>query len=188
MHAPAPCPVATIFARRIRPGAEARYEEWLSEVSRVSATFAGSHGTTILKPADGREDYIAITHFDSPENMQAWLDSPERRRCLEQLASIAVVREEVRSLAGLERWFTLPGSGADSQPPRYKTAVLVLLGLYPVVMLLSLVLDPLLAGVPWVLRVLASLAVSVALMVWVVLPVLTRWFSWWLHPDAEEER
>lgn len=178
------CPVATIFARRIQTGAEVAYEAWLSEISRVSAGFRGSHGTTILKPGEGREEYIAISHFDSAENLQVWLDSPERAACLEKLGSIAVEREEIESLAGLERWFTLPGQRGQSQPPAYKTAAMVLLGLYPVVMLLSFVLDPWLVDLPYAVRLLLSLMVSVSLMVWVVLPMLTRWFAWWLHPKT----
>ena len=35
---------------------------------------------------------------------------------------------------------------------------------------------------PGPLRVLVSLIVSVALMVWIVLPRLTQLFSGWLHP------
>jgi hypothetical protein len=82
----------------------------------------------------------------------------------------------------MERWFTLPGRGATRLPPRYKTATLVLLGLYPLVLLLNLVLNPVLSGLPGPLKVLASLVASVAIMVWIVLPWLTRLFSKWLHP------
>ena len=88
------------------------------------------------------------------------------------------------SLAGMERWFTLPDRGATRLPPRYKTATLILLGLYPLVLLLNLVLSPVLVGLPSQLQVLVSLVVSVALMVWIVLPWLTRLFSGWLHPNA----
>ena len=89
------------------------------------------------------------------------------------------------SLAGMERWFTLPDRGATRLPPRYKTATLILLGLYPLVLLLNLVLSPVLVGLPSQLQVLVSLVVSVALMVWIVLPWLTRLFSGWLHPRPE---
>ena len=70
-------------------------------------------------------------------------------------------------------------------PPRYKTASLILLGLYPLVLVLGVVLNPLLAGLPGPLQILISLMVSVAMMVWIVLPGLTRLFSGWLHPQPK---
>ncbi len=180
-----PTPVTTIFAREVRAGFEVRYEEWLAGISRTSSRFMGHQGTTILRPAEGRDEYIAITQFDSAENLELWLRSTERESWLAKLRSIDVCREEVLSLAGMERWFTLPGRGATGLPPRYKTATLVLLGLYPLVLLLSLVLNPVLSGFPRPLKVLASLVVSVAIMVWIVLPWLTRLFSGWLHPRGD---
>ncbi len=185
MRTDSPTPVTTIFAREVRAGFEAQYEDWLAGISRTSSRFTGSQGTTILRPAEGRDEYIAITHFDSAENLELWLRSPERESWLAKLQSIDVCREEVMSLAGMERWFTLPDRGATRLPPRYKTATLVFLGLYPLVLLLDLVLSPVLVGLPGPLQVLVSLVVSVALMVWIVLPWLTRLFSGWLHPRPE---
>lgn len=174
--------VTTIFSREIRPGHEARYEEWLAGISNSSSKFEGNQGTTILRPAEGREQYIAITQFDSAKNLDVWMVSSEREDWLSKLNSIQVCREEVMSLAGVERWFTLPGSAQSQMPPRYKTAALVLLGLYPLVLILNVLLSPLLAGLPVPLQTLCSLILSVSLMVWAVLPALTKLFGRWLHP------
>ena len=182
MRTAPPSPVTTIFAREVRAGFEAQYEEWLAGISQTSSRFTGNQGTTILRPTEGRDEYIAITQFDSAESLELWLRSTERESWLAKLESIDVCREEVLSLAGMERWFTLSGRGATRLPPRYKTATLVLLGLYPLVLLLNLVLNPVLSGLPGPLKVLASLVASVAIMVWIVLPWLTRLFSKWLHP------
>lgn len=178
-------PVTTIFAREIRHGHEARYEGWLAGISSSSSKFTGNQGTTILRPAEGREQYIAITQFDSAANLESWMQSSERETWLSKLESIKICREEVVSLAGVERWFTLPGSGQSRMPPRYKTAALVFLGLYPLVLILDVVLGPLLAGLPGALQTLCSLVVSVSLMVWAVLPALTKLFAGWLHPHKK---
>lgn len=174
--------VTTIFAREIRTGHEDRYEQWLAGISSSSAKFVGSQGTTILRPAEGREQYIAITQFDSAANLEVWMESSERETWLSKLESINVCQEDVMSLAGVERWFTLPGTAQRKMPPRYKTAALVFLGLYPLVLLLDVVLGPLLSGLPAPLRTFISLVVSVSLMVWAVLPALTKLFAGWLHP------
>lgn len=174
-----PCPVATIFARRVRAGSEAAYEEWLAGINHAAAQYRGNLGTTILRPSDARADYVAITHFDSDAHMREWLDSEERAAWLAKLAPIAIEHEEIQSLAGMERWFTLPHHGS-APPPRYKTAVLVMVGLYPTVLLLQALLGPLLASWPAALSQFVSLLCGVALMTWVVSPFLSRVFARWL--------
>ena len=177
-----PSPVTTMFARKVRAGFEAQYEEWLTGISQAASVFPGNQGTTILQPGEGRDEYIAITQFDSAENLERWLCSSERSSWLEKLESITLDHEEVTSLTGMERWFTLPNRAVTQPPPRYKTAILVLTGLYPVVLLLDPVLKPLLADLPKPFAVLLSLIVSVAIMVWIVMPQLTRLLFPWLYP------
>ncbi len=202
-------PVTAIFARRVRAGSESRYEEWLAGIAQAAARVPGSLGTTILRPGDaprrGKRDgpgdgqsdgegdaradganaaggeYVAITQFDGAPALDAWLGSAERALWMSRLDAIDVCREDVTTLAGMERWFTLARNDR-ALPPRYKTAALVLLGLYPLVLALDVLLGPLLSGLPRPVALLVSLVVSVSIMVWWVLPWLTRVFARWLRP------
>lgn len=180
-----PCPVTTVFARRVRPGFEAQYEEWLKGITRSSAGYPGSQGTTILRPGSDRTEYIAISQFDSAQHLERWMVSDERAQWLAKLESITLDSEEVSSLTGMERWFTLPDRAVSQAPPKYKSAILVLIGLYPLVLFLTPVLQTVIGAWPNALRVLVSLVVSIALMVWVVMPQLTRLLFGWLYPEEQ---
>lgn len=179
-----PCPVSTIFARRVRPGAEERYEEWLHGIHEAASGFPGAQGITVLRPGEGRAEYIAIVQFDEPANLERWMESPERAAWLAKLDDLTLDAGEVATMTGMERWFTLPDRSVTQAPPRYKTAILVLLGLYPLVLLLNPVLRPLIGDWPTAPRTLVSLVISIALMVWVVMPRLTRLFFGWLYPGT----
>lgn len=181
MNGASQAPLATVFRRRVRVGFEARYEEWLAGIARAAARSPGNQGTTILRPSEEAGEYVAITQFDSAESLGAWLESTDRASWLSRLEAIDVCRENVVTLAGMERWLTLP-PGRPDLPPRYKTAALVLLGLYPLLLVLDVVLGPRLAELPRPVGLLASLLVSVSIMVGFVLPWLTRVFGGWLHP------
>ena len=183
-----PSPVTTIFARRVRPGFERQYEEWLGGITRTLAQFPGNQGSTILRPGAGRTEYIAIVQFDSAENLERWLVSEERADWLAKLESITLDSEEVSSLTGMERWFTLPDRSVTQAPPKYKSATLLLLGLYPLVLVLSPLLQPLIGSWPSALQILVSLVVSIPLMVWIVMPQLTRLFFGWLYPEHKPSR
>ena len=179
----AQAPVTTVFRRTIRAGYEERYENWLSGIARTAARFPGSQGTTVLRPTGEGSEYVVLTQFESAESLEAWRSSPERGAWISRLRANEVCDEDVSTLAGLERWFALaPGSRA--RPPRHKTAALILLGLYPLVLVLDVVLAPLLSGLPRPVGLLASLLVSVSAMVGFVLPWLTRVFAGWLHPTG----
>ncbi len=183
-----PCPVTTMFARRVRPGFESQYEEWLAGITRTADGFPGNQGSTILRPGAGRTEYVAIIQFDSAQNLERWLVSGERADWLTKLESITLDSEEVSSLTGMERWFTLPDRSVTQAPPKYKSAILVLLGLYPLVLLLNPLLRLLIGSWPAALLMLVSLVVSVPLMVWVVMPLLTRLFFRWLYPEHKPSR
>lgn len=177
-----PCPVTTIFSRRVRPGAEAQYEEWLGGIVRASAAFPGNQGTTVLRPTATRPEFTAIVQFDSAANLERWMNSDEREEWLAKLDTICLESEDVSSMTGMERWFTLPDRAVTQAPPKHKMAVLIGLGLYPVLLALTSLLQPLTAPWPPALRILVTLSISVPLMVWVVIPQLTRLFFGWLHP------
>ncbi len=180
MNGASQAPVTTVFKRRVRAGSEARYEDWLTGIAKAAARVPGSQGTTILRPNEGESEYVAITQFESTASLEAWLGSADRESWMSRLRAIDICHEEVSTLSGMARWFTLPHR-ARALPPRYKRAALVLLGLYPLVLLLDAVLGPLLSGLPRPVGVLASLLVSVPIMVWGVMPGLTRVFGGWLR-------
>ena len=176
--------VATLFSRRVRPGYEEQYESWLAGIAEASGAFPGSRGTTIVRPSGNRREYVAIIHFEDPERLSRWLDSDERADWLQRLEAIPVEFEEVRALTGLESCFVLPGESKPLTPPRYKTAILVFTGLYPLVLTLGYLLEPALRGLPRPVGVFLSLTVSVPLMVYFVLPGLTRLFHRWLQSES----
>lgn len=180
MNGVSQAPVTTVFKRRVRAGSEARYEDWLTGIARAAARFPGNQGTTILRPTERGSEYVAITQFETKESLVAWLRSADRASWMSELRAIGVCHEDVSTLVGMERWFTLSQS-ARAGPPRYKMAALVLLGLYPLLLVLDVLLGPLLSDLPRPVGLLASLLVSVSTMVGFVLPWLTRVFDRWLR-------
>lgn len=66
-------------------------------------------------------------------------------------------------------------------PPRWKSAVLVWIAIYPSISLLSYFAGPWLMTLPLLLRTLVLTAVLVPLLVFVLLPQLHRLFRTWLH-------
>ena len=179
-----PCQVTTMVTRRIQPGHEDDYAEGLREIARVARGFEGHQGVTILGPHGGSPAEItAIFTFDSAVNLERWMTSDERRRWLERARVMTVDDEDVESLTGLEPWFTLPNRVVNRPPPRWKMALITALGVYPMLLALGVLLQPLVGSWPLALRLGASLVVGIPLMTWVIMPGLSRLFFRWLYPE-----
>ncbi|MFE3227574.1 hypothetical protein [Nocardia sp. NPDC059228] len=67
-----------------------------------------------------------------------------------------------------------------NQPARWKLWLLTVCGIYPVITVLATILGPVLASWPTPLRLALLIPISVAAMVWIVMPFLTRRFGGWL--------
>jgi hypothetical protein len=83
----------------------------------------------------------------------------------------------------------LPGRGrqvGEPSPPRYKMVIVTWLGVFPIVTILFSVFGHWLNLLPTLVRTLVFTAVMVTLMTYVVMPRMTRLFSFWLYPDRRE--
>ena len=69
-----------------------------------------------------------------------------------------------------------------TMPPRWKTAVLIWLAIYPSITFLLWLAGPRIASWPLALRTLAITAVLVPLMVFLLIPAFQRLLAPWLRP------
>jgi antibiotic biosynthesis monooxygenase (ABM) superfamily enzyme len=72
--------------------------------------------------------------------------------------------------------------GRQAMPPRWKTAVLIWLAIYPSITFLLWLAGSRIASWPLPLRTLAITAVLVPVMVFVLIPAIQRLLAPWLRP------
>ncbi|HLU57187.1 MAG TPA: hypothetical protein VKZ81_17150 [Pseudonocardia sp.] len=68
----------------------------------------------------------------------------------------------------------------STAPRRWKMWVLLTLAIYPLILLLVTLTNPLLAGLPTAVRFLVVVPLMSSTVVWVVIPQIHRWFGRWL--------
>lgn len=179
-------PVTAVASRRVKPGREDEFEEWVSGILSEANGFPGYLGSEVMRPSGPEDDeYRIVFRFDHESNLHAWETSEERRRWLRESRPLLQEEEKVNVLTGLETWFTLPSKPGEPPPPRYKMAVVTWLGVFPVVTVIFSVFGRWLEMMPTLLRTLVFTVVMVTLMTYVIMPRMTRLFSFWLYPDRE---
>jgi antibiotic biosynthesis monooxygenase (ABM) superfamily enzyme len=179
-------PVTGVVSRRVKRGREQEFEEWLSGILAAANDAPGYLGSEVLRPGNSEDDdeYKIVFRFDHASNLHTWENSEERQRWRRQ-AEPLVQEEKYHVLTGLETWFTLPSKAGEPAPPRYKMVVVTWLGVFPIVMIIFSLFGHWLNLLPTLVRTLVFTAVMVTLMTYVIMPRMTRLFSFWLYPDSK---
>jgi antibiotic biosynthesis monooxygenase (ABM) superfamily enzyme len=160
------------------------------EITRIAKTFPGYQTTELYPPSPpDHKDWVVLVHFDDQASLQHWLDSPARKACIEKLSKEAG-RFELKLLpSGFGAWFTgQPTESENAPPPGWKMALTVLLALYPVVMILALTVGRATAPLGRAVSILIANALSICVLQWGVMPVVTRLLQPWLNANQPEER
>jgi len=176
-------PIHVAITRRIKPGCEREFESALKEFFARSLTHGGVHGAAMLVPPPGSSsmEYGIIRSFANAAERDAFYISPLYLEYKKRIAPLSDGEPETRELQGLEALFRRNG---PTLPPRWKMAVATYLGVVPVIMTLALTLGPLIRSWNFVLNNLVFNACVVALLTWVVMPVIT----WALHKWLQSEK
>ena len=176
-------PIHIAITRRARPGREAEFQEALREFFQTSFAHGGVLGATMIVPppgSDSREFGILRTFADEKER-DAFYASPIFKAWEAKCAPLTESGSWTqRPLHGLEAWFRSP----HNPPPKWKMAVATFFGVFPLAMILNLTLGPAIREWPFVLRNAVFNAAVVALLSWVVMPIVTRLLHAWLQPQS----
>jgi uncharacterized protein len=176
-------PVTTTVTRRVKPGHETFYEQFLEGIISAASQFPGHLGVEVFRPPSATGEYRTVYRFDTAEHLRAWLDSDERAAWLERAEPHVIGPMHTSFVTGLESWFTLPGQSGTAPPPPRKMALLTWITIFPLITATVAITGPLLEELPLVLRLGITTALTVALMTWVVMPRVTRLLRRWLYPE-----
>lgn len=163
---------------RVTPGAE---EAFLDAMARLFAAEARAPGfLSHLGPTRMAEGppliYRSSSRWSDLDRWVRWMDSPERRRLLEQAHRAGGDFEAHTNWKGYALWLARAARGA---PPVWKINLLVLLVLYPSVLVVGRLLRDLPAD-PATTLLLANIA-TVSLTGWWLVPLMQRVYGGWME-------
>ncbi|HET7421328.1 MAG TPA: antibiotic biosynthesis monooxygenase [Candidatus Dormibacteraeota bacterium] len=177
--------VTVVWSRRAKPGSKATLENVIERLARAMSAAHGYEGVVTLRPQAGHLPiFTMVAHFASQADLDAWVSSEIRGRLYAEAEAASVGGLNVQQAVGLEGWFQMPGQPLVVPPPRYKTAIITWIAILPLLVIANLIGTALLPRVSPFVRLIPVSIVLIALMTWVVMPQMTRWFRFWLYPKA----
>lgn len=183
-------PVTVAVSRRIRPGMEEQYEEWVRGVTQAAQRWPGHLGVNVLRPSAATDgEYVIIYRFDTYAHSKAWEESEERTQWTARLDDLVEGDTKVRKVTGLEFWFDLPEVPVHAQPSQHRMALTLIVVVFLLLLAINLALAPLLDHLHWIPRLLVVVTLQVLLLTYVVMPKVTRLLKPWLfrtpHGDPQ---
>lgn len=171
------------MSSRVDVGKEAEFLAAHTALTDAARRFSGYEGTSVFPPGPTGE-WRSLIRFRTEPQLSDWLQSPERAAVLPPVRSSLV--RDFAVFAQTTPWGTTVRrvNGTTAVTPGWKTAMLLLMVLYPMVMLQSRFVAPVIGGLgaePW-LAVWLGQVLSVALMQWWVMPTVSSWCRRWLDP------
>lgn len=178
-------PGATVvITHRVRDGGVDGYEAWLARIFPACKAYPGHLDWHIVRPVAGlTATYTVIIRFDTREHLEAWMQSADRKRLIEEVQPLLAREDDFFIRSGLDFWFTPDGARAKV-PVRWKQFLATWSAIFPLAWGVPLLVAPAWRwiGLPgW--RALTTLAVTgviVALMTYVVMPRYTKLLKRWL--------
>jgi antibiotic biosynthesis monooxygenase (ABM) superfamily enzyme len=172
------------------------FEEWLSGISKEVSRQEGSMGIDIIRPNPNIDtnnksklEYVIIFRFNSYDNLAKWENTPIRNEWLQKGRKLVETDPNVQKMTGLEFWFTPYFKDEISSPliplqppPRYKMVIVTI----PVISILLLTLVPQIhfliemLAIPFPIRLVIAITITVLLMTYVIMPLLTKLLKPWL--------
>ncbi|WP_295127303.1 antibiotic biosynthesis monooxygenase [uncultured Leifsonia sp.] len=183
-------PVTVSITRRVDPGRLPEVTHWVQNGVNLANTYEGFLGSGWVRAhADSREWHM-LYRFADEASLDAWESSDDRAQWLyDGRELVEVARVERRT--GIEGWFDEPQPGAPSAPPRWKQAVTIWLGFFPLSLVFTYVTFYLVPGWHrlWPLAtVLITTLCLTPTMTYVLLPFVTRLLHPWLARPRRRAR
>jgi len=169
-----------MVSRRIKPGREKEYSDWVRRVIAAANEFPGYRGVTTLAPQGFDSDVrYVIWRFDNQKDLDNWEKSEVRTKFFLEVQNYAEQRYE--KATGMETWFSLPDMHRVVAPPRWKMFLVTTLAAFLVSYTARFLLTPYLGAWPLLVTTLFYTALLVGVLTYFAMPQLSRLLRKWLY-------
>lgn len=188
-------PITVSIRREVDVARIAEATAWVQTGVNLASKYPGFLGSGSVRAGEHSQIWHMLYRFAGVETLEAWERSPEREWWL-SMGEGFVRSERSKRRSGIEGWFDEPATGsitvADAAtgatevtpaPPRWKQAVAIWLGFFPVNLVFTYLVSPIPGwgeALPIWLRVLITTLVLTPIMTYWVLPWVTRGLRGWL--------
>lgn len=171
--------VTLVSGALLLPGCAAAYAEAHHAGVAAARRLGGLVNADLVPAIRGvQDDTVALMTFESREDLDRWLASPAREATMRAMSEFTSGDRRINVVSGFPGWFP---DASPAAPAKWRQALLVVAGLIPVALIVTLARDALLPRLPVVAAVALTSTLNVVALTWMVMPRMNTWFSTWLY-------
>ena len=172
-------PVTAVISSRIKPGSEAAYRAVHEDIVTAMRATEGFLHSELFEAVPGvQRDNVVVFSFDTRNHLDAWLHSAVRSELIARLEPLVEGDRRLDVVGGYAGWFSVDDTTVVK---RWKQAVAVILGLFPISVAITLVRNRVAPGLPLVPGILLGNIVGTLALTYLVMPRITRLLNSWLQ-------
>ncbi|WP_223692520.1 antibiotic biosynthesis monooxygenase [Leifsonia poae] len=176
-------PVTVSITRRVDHTRLPEVTRWVQSGVNLANTYDGFLGSGWVRARHDSDEWHMLYRFADTATLDAWEASEDRADWLyEGRELVEVSRVERRT--GIEGWFDEPQAGVPPAPPRWKQAVTIWLGFFPLSLVFTYATGYLIPGWHQLWPLATVLITTLCLtptMTYLLLPFVTRTLQPWLR-------
>jgi antibiotic biosynthesis monooxygenase (ABM) superfamily enzyme len=176
-------PVTVSITRRVDHTRLPEVTRWVQSGVNLANSYEGFLGSGWVRAHADSDEWHMLYRFADVPTLETWESSDDRADWLyEGRELVEVARVERRT--GIEGWFDEPQAGVASPPPRWKQAVTIWLGFFPLSLAFTYIATYLIPGWHQLWPLATVLLTTLCLtptMTYVLLPFVTRLLQPWLQ-------
>jgi uncharacterized protein len=151
---------------------------------RAAEKLPGFQGAALIPSGVDREVWLTILRYETADQLNAWLASPERAKQLPRLR--ALLEEDFSTARGRSPFGAVVRlvGGAPQSSPAWKMVMLLVSVLFPTVIIMLRYLNPVLTDLhlqPGIIALVGQL-IATALVTKLWMPPMSKAFLWWIDP------
>lgn len=175
----------SVITEMVRPDRVVEFEEWSRRANEYLATADGFVGINTIR-ADDEDDprYVTLIHFEKQHQLDKWNESPNHQALLSELQPF-LAESTLQRAEGLEIWFALPKANRPRNPSYWRQVVLVTPVVFLLILLANAVIAPLDAQLPDLVNLFISVLLVSMALTWPVMPWFSKIFRRFLYPEAD---
>ena len=164
-----------ISTHRVMPGRMASFSTSVKGLLSAASRSQGYLDGRLEKASGDSATWLVICWFDSAESAAEWDGSRSHATWREYVGRFSSRVETPRPAR------TPPPAGPPKPPPKWKTALVTLIGVFPAVLLVNVTVIPRVTGLPLLVRTLVLCVCVTGLMTWVLMPQVMKVLGPWLR-------
>ena len=177
-------PHTVMFVDTVESDKLSAFEEWSRAIHEEAEQFDGFADVTVIQfEDDSATRFLTLLRFDNRDNLRNWIQSECSQEWVSQLSGILQVPEIAADGAGTNLWFKFQPM-AQRKPQFWKEVVVGTAVVYPMILILNFLLDPLIGGLPAYAAIFVVVVALSAMLACPIMPLVNSRLHPWLFKGA----